>query len=67
MNNGKKLVDANDEQVFRDNNRARKQHARNDADRLKLAESQVLGRRLSDGKSESPHYSRTGAGQTAQA
>jgi transposase-like protein len=60
-----------DEQVFRYNNRATKQHSRNDADRFKAAMSQVLGRRLTysdlTGKSDSPHHASTGAGQTAQA
>ena len=55
-----------DEQVFRYNNRATKDQRRNDADRFKLAMSQVLGRRLTysdlTGKSESPHHAETGAG-----
>ena len=55
-----------DEQVFRYNNRATKEHRRNDADRFKLAMSQVLGRRLTysdlTGKSESPHHAETGTG-----
>ena len=55
-----------DEQVFRYNNRATKEHPRNDADRFKLAMSQVLGRRLTysdlTGKSDSPHHAETGAG-----
>lgn len=57
-----------DEQVFRFNNRATKEQARNDADRFKLAMSQVLGRRLTysdlTGKSESPHHAPTGTGET---
>jgi transposase-like protein len=57
-----------DEQVFRYNNRATKQHPRNDADRFKTAMSQVLGRRLTysdlTGKSDSPHHAPTGAGET---
>jgi transposase-like protein len=57
-----------DEQVFRYNNRATKQHPRNDADRFKAAMSQVLGRRLTysdlTGKSDSPHHAPTGAGET---
>lgn len=60
-----------DEQVFRFNNRATKQHPRTDADRFKAAMSQVLGSRLTyselTGKSDSPHHAPTGAGQTAQA
>jgi transposase-like protein len=60
-----------DEQVFRYNNRATKEHPRNDADRFKLAMSQILGCRLTysdlTGKSESPHNAPTGTGQTAQA
>ncbi|HEY6768919.1 MAG TPA: IS1595 family transposase [Candidatus Sulfotelmatobacter sp.] len=53
-----------DEQVFRYNNRATKEQPRNDADRFKLAMSEVLGRRLTysdlTGKSESPHHETTG-------
>src|ERR1700733_12124409 len=49
-----------DEQVFRYNNRGTKERPRNDADRFKLAMSQVLGCRLTysdlTGKSESPHH-----------
>lgn len=59
-----------DEQVFGYNNRATKERPRNDADRFKLAMSQVVGRRLTysdlTGKSESPHHAPTGTGETVQ-
>jgi transposase-like protein len=59
-----------DEQVFRFNNRSTKEHPRNDADRFKLAMSQVLGRRLTysdlTGKSASPHHAPTGTRETPQ-
>src|SRR5450432_3438437 len=59
-----------DEQVFRYNNRATKDRPTNDADRFKLAMSQVAGRRLTyselTGKNESPRHETTGAGETEQ-
>jgi transposase-like protein len=59
-----------DEQVFRYNNRATKEHPKNDAYRFKLAMSQVVGRRLTyddlTGKSESPHHAPTGTGTEVQ-
>jgi len=55
-----------DEQVFRYNNRNAKQTPRKDADRFKIAMSQVVGRRLTysdlTGKSDSPHHETTGTG-----
>jgi transposase-like protein len=60
-----------DEQVFRYNHRKEGDRKLNDADRFKTVMSQVLGRRLTysdlTGKSESPHHTPTGTGQTAQA
>ena len=60
-----------DEQVFRYNHRKDGGRKLNDADRFAAVMSQVLGRRLTysdlTGKSESPHHTATGTGQTAQA
>jgi hypothetical protein len=57
-----------DEQVFRYNNRATKDRPTNDAQRFKLAMSQVAGRRLTyselTGKDQSPRHVPTGAGET---
>lgn len=57
-----------DEQVFRYNNRATKEHPTSDADRFARAMSQVVGRRLTytelTGKDESPRHETTGTGQT---
>jgi len=58
-----------DEQVFRYNNRKRADKSpMNDADRFKLAMSQVAGRRLTyadlPGKDESPRHVPTGTGET---
>lgn len=57
-----------DEQVFRYNNRATKERPTNDAQRFKLAMSQVAGRRLTytelTGKDQSPRHEATGAGET---
>jgi len=60
-----------DEQVFRYNNRKRADKSpMNDADRFKLAMSQVAGRRLTyadlTGKNESPRHETTGTGETEQ-
>jgi transposase-like protein len=59
-----------DEQVFRYNNRATKDKPTTDADRFKLAMSQVAGRRLTyaelTGKNESPRHETTGAGEAEQ-
>ena len=61
-----------DEQVFRFNNRATKEHRKSDADRFRLAMSDVLGRSLTyselTGKSDSPqsdspHHPETGLGK----
>jgi transposase-like protein len=60
-----------DEQVFRYNHRKDGDRKLNDADRFAAVMSQVLGRRLTysdlTGKSESPHHTPTGTGQTTQA
>ena len=58
-----------DEQVFRYNNRKRADKSpMNDADRFKLAMSQVAGRRLTytelTGKDQSPRHETTGTGET---
>jgi len=57
-----------DEQVFRYNNRATVNRPVKDADRFKLAMSQVAGRRLTytelTGKDQSPRHVSTGTGET---
>jgi hypothetical protein len=58
-----------DEQVFRYNNRKKADKSlMNDAERFKLAMSQVAGRRLTyanlTGKDESPRHLPTGTGET---
>jgi hypothetical protein len=59
-----------DEQVFRYNNRATKERPTSDADRFKLAMSQVAGRRLTyselTGKDQSPRHETTGTGEAVQ-